>query len=521
MNPPKVGRCFLRLNISPYQPLLAGYRRGEPAAEAANWAEYQGLKNFSYDVLSGKTIQHYGKAGRMITDLRQYPLPAIPWFSEWQIRPSRAFPESPAQRADDGNWPKLLHDVNLGMWSFSAGSAVAKSEMVCGRGPWPGSMTIKNPATGSPVTATVGLKNALDYRILTRKSDKPGLESVFVQAIEAHTPEQKAELAEFAVDQPRPLSEGGGVVARFKLADGGTGVFASTLNGEKIETPSLTIKGRMAALFPQANRLTLVDGTVFQSEDWKLALEPGWEMNLSGVIGDLTGQPQESALIVESTRVLPNDGTLQGQFVYVQHQASPHLQSVYTIEAVKNIGGNRWRLDLAGTPPFIVARANVLKVDDKDPRQMEQTFQFMILNGASYGKKYMQGHRIRFPRSGFETALTESATSTFSVTDAPATGQVVKGDPFVVYAIQGGDRVRIPSRFACTGEKAGDGSLRLSVQTTGAANLVLPGKYAKAEIEAAGRKTEITLRLQGVTSTVVDIVSGALPDGRGVIQLKP
>jgi hypothetical protein len=28
MNPPKVGCCFLRLNKSPYQPLLAGYRRG-------------------------------------------------------------------------------------------------------------------------------------------------------------------------------------------------------------------------------------------------------------------------------------------------------------------------------------------------------------------------------------------------------------------------------------------------------------------------------------------------------------
>jgi len=490
----------------------------EPVA-AENWGVYQGLKNFNYDVLTGKSVRFYGRGGRMITDLSRHLLPATPWHTEWLIQPARTFIEPKAYRADDGNWPKLLHDVRLGLWTFVSGST-ATGEMICARGPWPGGLTINDPATGKPVSATVGLKDALDYRILTRKSDKPGLESVFVQAIEARTPEQKAELAEFAVESSMPLAEGGGVIARFKLADGGTGVFASTLNGETIDTTALTLKGRMAALIPQANRLTLVDGTSFQAEGWNLDLEPGWEMGLTDVVGDLTGQPLQSALVVESAKPLPVDGTLHGQFVYVQHQSSPHLQSIYTIAGITRVDDRHWRLDLAGTPPFIIQRATVMRVDAADPRKIEQTFKFQLLSGASAATgasaaKSVEGYRVRFPRSGFESALTTCSGAALTVTEAPSADQVVKGDPFVVYAIQAGDRVTIPSRFACTGEKAGDGSLILSVQSTGAAKLVLPGKYAKAEMETAGRTTEIPLKSKGKTELKL------FPAAAATIHLRP
>jgi hypothetical protein len=55
MNPPKVGRCFLRLNISPYQPLLAGYRRGKPAAEPAYKSLCRSIKNHLTGLLAGSS----------------------------------------------------------------------------------------------------------------------------------------------------------------------------------------------------------------------------------------------------------------------------------------------------------------------------------------------------------------------------------------------------------------------------------------------------------------------------------
>lgn len=483
---------------------------GEPVA-AANWAAYQGLTNYSYDVLSGQSIQHYGKAGRLITDLRRHALPATPWHSEWLIQPARTFPEPEPCRASYAKWPQLLHDVALGAWSFVAGSAAA-AEMICARGPWPGGLTITDPASGQTVTGTVGLKNALDYRILTRKATTPGLESVFVQAVEARRPEQPAGLLAFSAETPTPLASGGGVVTRFALADGGTGVFASTLNGETLERPTLKLKGRLAALFPQAYRLTLVDGSTFQADGWSLDLAPSWEMSLCGVVGDLTGQPLQSALVVESARPLPLDGALVGEFVYVWHQVSPYLQSVHTIAAVSSAGANRYRLDLAGAPPFIVQRATILRVDAADPRKMEQAFQFQLLNGT----RNVKGHRIRFPRSGFETELLESGRSAFSVSEAPKAGQVAKGDPFVVYAIQAGDRVTIPSRFACTGTRAADGVLTLSVTSTGPARLTLPGVFRRAAGSAAPPALE-----PGVGATALQLDTTHLPDGRGVIELRP
>jgi hypothetical protein len=488
-----------------------------PVAEeikAEHWTAYTG-RQISYDYLTGKAIQHYGRAGRLITDLQRYELPAVPWQSEWQIQPARTFPQPEAARANYGNWEKLLHDVRLGMWSYASGSA-AQSQMVCGRGPWPGSLTANDPATGRPVTATVGLKDALDYRILTRQREQPGLESTFVHALETRSPDQPAELVELSLDAEQPLAAGGGVVGVLKLRDGSRGVFATTLNGETLQTSQVSLQGRMAAVFPQAARLTLVDGTTFGAEGWRLDLQPGWQAPLAGLEGDLTGQPHQSALIIQSTKPLPVDGTLQGRLVYVQHQCSPHLQSIYTIAAVAKLPDNRWRIELAGSPPFVTQRARVLKTDPQNPQQLEQDFQFHLLSGRTN----VAGRRIRFLRSGFETALVETGRSQFSISEAPPAGAVAQGDAFVVYSIQAGDQVTIPSHFACTGEREPAGSLRLNLVSTGAATLELPGSYQRAEVISGGQTAPLKLETLPGGKTRLRLTAGHLHQGRAAVHLR-
>ncbi len=317
------------------------------------------------------------------------------------------------------------------MWSRTDG-ANAASEMICGRAPLPGTMSITD--SGAQVSATVGLKDALDYRIITRKAARAGLESVFVNVIEARTPQQKPEIKDVTIEQTS-VSGSCGVTVAFKLTNGDNGVFSSTLNSDGvIEHNNLKRTGRMAALLPQSGRMALTDGSRFEAEGWKLELQQSWRMNLDGVIGDLTGETQQSALIVKSTMPLPTDDTLKGQFIYVQHQVNQAFQSIYSIEKISVYGKNLWRIDLSGTPPFIIQRSTVLQVNAADPRKMEQTFQFMTL----FGTANTAGHRVHFPRSGFESRLVETGRSAFTIFNSPVAGQVIKGDAFVIYTIQKG-----------------------------------------------------------------------------------
>jgi hypothetical protein len=241
-------------------------------------------------------------------------------------------------------------------------------------------------------------------------------------------------------------------------------------------------------------------------------------MQVHSLAGDLTGLPRESALIVRSGRPLPTDGTLVGHHVYVWHQCGPHLQSVYTIARLSPLEGDHWRIDLAGNPPFVLQRARVLSIDGKDPRKMEQTFQFHVV----FGKLNSRGRRIRFLRSGFETSLQETGRSAFSVAESPPPGAVKKGDAFVVFNVQAGDRAVIPSRFVCRREESNDdGEACFALKTTGAAELVIPGRYRAATVEAGEQREEVEVREIRGESTGLTVAPPQLEDGCGRLILRP
>jgi len=480
---------------------------GEPV-DAPNLSAYLEMRP-NYDKLTGKAIQHYGKAGRLITGLRRHAMPSQPWRVDWIIQPSRTLPQPEAYRKSYGNWPELLRDVRLGMWSLSTGSP-AEGEVLSARGPWPGGLTITDPANGQTVTTTVGLKDALDFRVLTRQSGEPGLESVFVHVLEAGSPDHASEVADFAASNTKD-----GVACNLKLRSGGTAVYAVTSSKSgQLDSDGVILNGHMGAALPAAGGVALYDGTRFEANGWGVDLAPGWEARLVGVIGDLAGQPNRSALVIKSPSPLPTDGTLVGQHVYVWHQCSPRLQSIYVISAVNALEGNRWQIDLEGLPPFIQQRASVMKIDPEDPRKMEQTFQFQLL----MGRIATEGRRIRFPRTGFETALVENGRANFTVADLPPEGAITKGDPFVVYTIQAGDQVTIPSRFACRGKTTPTG-LRVDLTSTGAVSLTVPGEYAKGHLIVGGKTAPLSFtRAKGWTK--LQVKPHQTQGGRATLELE-
>lgn len=190
---------------------------------------------------------------------------------------------------------------------------------------------------------------------------------------------------------------------------------------------------------------------------------------------------------------------------------------------VSKAGKGRWRIDLADRPPFILQRANLLWIDKENPIRMKQDFQFMTLNAhdlVQYRNNNVSGLRIRFLTSGHENSLELINREAFTVTEEPPAGKLKKGEPFVVFAIQAGDRVEIPSFFACrtSAEKVPAGQISLDVQASGNFELTIPAKYTKAKIIAGGKKTMVTVDAAGDGARVKVPVTSLL-DGKGRLTL--
>jgi len=488
--------------------------------DSTHWSAYRNITSI-YEKITGLAINHYGRPGEQIRDLQRYELPKKIWLSEWLIQPSRILPKPEKYAAAYSGWRKTWNDVKLANWSWTGGAA-ADGEIVCGRGPWPGLYQVSDPETGKTYSSTLGLKDALDFRITTRTADSKELSSFYLNILEPRINNQASELIKATVTNT-VMEKGGAVLCRLKLKSGKDGLNISTLGSIAALLDGVEVNGRAASFFPGENMLRLVDGSLFAADGCRLELNASWSSRLADVVGDLTGKPQESALIIESERPLPTNGTLVGQFVYVWHRANSFLQSVYTISRVSEAGTGKWRIDLADRPPFILQRAHLLWIDKENPVKMKQDFQFMPIQAqdqVQYRNNNVSGLRIRFLTSGHENSLELVNREAFTVTEEPPAGKLKKGEPFVVFAIQAGDRVEIPSFFACraSAAKVPAGQLLLDIQASGDFLLTLPGKYTKAMVSSGGKKTMLTVEVAAVGS-MVKVPMTSLKDGKGVLTL--
>ena len=437
--------------------------------DAENLQSYLGVREH-YDKLTGDTIQHYGRALKQIGSLHTHPMPSGVWRTDYHVQPHKFLPTSEAALKRYGVWPQLLHDVHLRLWGW-AGGTPAQTQIIGARGPWPGILDEVDPRTGKPTkNALVGFKDALDFLIPSRVAESPGLESTFVHVLEPHNPGQAQVIESVSVSDRSPMETGGGVTTRIALATGEQVILATTLNGETYRTEDVRLQGRFAAAIPDVGYLVLYDGRRFSTSGWDVQLEPSWRTKLLGVIGDLTGSPKESALIIRSDRALPTDATLVGRMLFVHHQANPRYTTGYTIAKVSPYGPQRYRIDLANTPPFIQHRLRAWKIDEDDPSILYQDFRMYW----GVKERNYEDRRVRFLRTGFEAPLAWATWTNLKLKQTPPPDAVQPGDPFIVYTILPGDEVVIPSHFACRGMKTGD-RRELQISSTGPVTVKAPG----------------------------------------------
>jgi hypothetical protein len=241
-------------------------------------------------------------------------------------------------------------------------------------------------------------------------------------------------------------------------------------------------------------------------------------LKLLGVIGDLTGHPGESSLIVETFRSLPTDKTLVGRMITVNHRISPVHTSGYVIERVQKFGSGRYRIDLRDCPPFILHHLFVTGENETDARKID------LDTWLLKGKTIYTGRRARFPRSGFESAMTLGKgkdpwhCKAIELENVPKTDDVRLGDPIVIYQIRPGDEVVIPSHFACKGTDVPEG-LQVDVVSTGPATLIVPGEYRNASMLLKSARIPLTAVKREAGGLRIELKQDNLTDGRSTLLL--
>ncbi|MCF7855482.1 MAG: hypothetical protein K9N51_11840, partial [Candidatus Pacebacteria bacterium] len=398
---------------------------------------------------------------------------------------------------------------------WRGGSAADKEEIIQAKGPWPSKLEVYDPETRQTYSGMVGLKDAITFLIQSRQAEEAGLHSVFVHVLEPRTPGQAPVVADVRVAEAESISSGGGAAATLTLADGATLVAATTLGDATYRTPGIELTGRFGAAIPERACFTLFDGVRLEAGGWSIETEPSWEMELVGVIGDVTGHPAESALVVRTPRPLPTDSRLVGDMVYVEHQGHKQLRSVYRIGKITPWGPEQYRIDIAWTAPFITYRMRVLDVDETDPTVLTPDFPM----GKGSGWRNHAGQRIRFLDSGWETELLSAGRASLTLKEAPPEGAVKKGTPFIVYAVQPGDRVRIPSHVAITG-RTEDEAMHLDVQATSRVRLRVPEAYSVAIVSPVAREAGQDTVPKPIRNRL-ELTEADLADGRVQLRLRP
>jgi len=410
----------------------------------------------------------YGEDSRELNQVRSWPASqnAIDEH-RWQIDPASyvvGFEREPE--------PWLRRPIEVRLWSSSTGSP-ARTRYLGSRAPWPALVQLEKYRQ-----RTICRDDALDVFTSQREAtgDQP-LESLFVDVMAAHHSEKKdsSPVRSISVIENELHDAHARFGAGVEIENAAGDSCLILTNGTETDhfrnvRHQAELRGRLAKICPATLEVILVDGETLRGRGFELTLAPGWDLPLTGLIGDLTGHPDASALVVAPEVPLPPH--LVGTRLFVDHASSPAHQSCYEIASVAAPENGRQRIDLAGNPPFALANLKVKK-RSKNWLGVHEHQRFAPNRPVS------ENRIAYFPSADFTTRQTGASPggsgrwSTHGIQLADDLPQSIQpGDPVILYSIQPGDRVRIPSFFSC--RRLGNS---LVIESSGEAKLTLPAAH--------------------------------------------
>ena len=366
------------------------------------------------------------------------------WTAEWNIDPNDYMPEK-LGHSFYAPWKKLLHPVRLKIWGSASGDQV-RDRLINARGEW-ASNIMQNKSRGS----LISFKDGFDYMFFNRQAKQAGLNSTFVHILEPFNPEQKSTLKNVKIVK----SDSTGILLQLETNSGETVHIGTIFKKHVFNTAKISFNAQLAAWSDKGN-ITLYGGNSLKTKNISLKTKASWKARLQNVVGDITGKPQESALIIKSSKPLPLGKILNGMPVFVKHKTSAAHVSVYEIDKISAAGKNLYRIDLKNKPPFIQNKFYVSQYNKRNPEKIKVNMRLF----AGVERPHGLNRRIRFPKSGFETSVAHHNvegyagwwTRTIMLKNKVPAGKIKNGDPVIIYSVAKGDRVLIPSLFCKKGE---------------------------------------------------------------------
>jgi hypothetical protein len=213
----------------------------------------------------------------------------------------------------------------------------------------------------------------------------------------------------------------------------------------------------------------LVDGSFLDLAGVRLESDGNLTGEIVEILGDVTGTRKECALWILPPAAWPEGKILAGECLHVG--VSADHEDVYEIERVSK-QGRLVRVDLLGTPPLAYHWDRVREISSDSPARLGIT-SLLMMKPVDNG--FFRGKRILFPTLNKEFAIRdvarspgESHPSWIEVAgDVDLASHGVKaGDPFLVYGISPGQKVRVSTRVTLRGMTAEEARIRSNVGTT-------------------------------------------------------
>jgi len=298
----------------------------------------------------------------------------------------------------------------------------------------------------------VGFVGGLDMLILERRADKD-LKSVFVHVLEGRRSGLAAEVTAVSNLKCADIPEGA-VALKVQLADGHTDYLFALAEPAEVRTDDISFNGRYGLVRVDKTgkvvQAVMIRGSELKYKDFVLNGRAEHEGTIQRLEGDITGDRQHPAIIMQTDQTLPEGAILAGYPVNLT--APDGWTDVFFIDSITAIARGVYRIALRGHPTFIIDFLTVGNADDKDPyaffpkeKDLSKSFLDALYECNTILMTLKDGKRYPVDVTAPSPYATHSARVALRDKTVPfKESGLHSGDQAILLRYQPGDRVTIP-----------------------------------------------------------------------------